>query len=102
MTPQEFADVHSLSLAEAEMVLARRNPPPIPSPLDRAAKAAQVLAAAQKRTGVQPVSVEGDELTQVYDPDADVGLGRFYKKTRELQAEFNDSCRKADDWEEPP
>jgi len=69
-----------LSQAEAELILAKRNQPPPPPKPSRISKAAEVMAKAQKRVGVDPVVVDGDSLEKVYDPDADVGLQAFYKK----------------------
>jgi hypothetical protein len=115
VTPAEFAEAHALTLEEAELVLAKRNQPPPPTkPLagslgqdlvevgqtvDRLMRARLKLAAAQKRVGVQPVVVEGSELTQVYDPDADVGKARFYEKKVPVES---DPPKRFGDWEEPP
>lgn len=78
MTPREFADAHGLSMEEAQLILEKRNRP-TPDPNSRLALAKAVNAKALKKVGVQPVSAEGDELVQGYDPDADVGVREFYK-----------------------
>lgn len=117
MTPQEFADAHGLTLEEAEMVLARRvagvgattimvggdevmgRPVRGPAPSSRLAKAREALEKTQKRVGVQPVQADGEELVQVYDPDADVGKVKFYEKQGRVES---DPPKRFGDWEEPP
>ena len=98
MTPKEFADAHGLSLEEAHLILEKRNRP-APDPNSRLALAKAKLEAAQKKVGVQPVSAEGEELVQGYDPDADVGRETFYKTKGEVSA---DPPKRFGDWEEPP
>ena len=114
MTPQEFADAHGLSLEEAHLILEKRNrPAPDPNSslstdiddisrtMDRLSRARQSLAKAQKKVGVQPVSAEGEELVQGYDPDADVGVREFYKTKTQGGSDFTPP-RVEGDWEEPP
>ena len=98
MTPQEFADAHSLTLDEALLIIAKRTQP-TPDPNSRLALARAKLEATQKRVGVQPVSAEGDELVKGYDPDADVGKVRFYEKMGRVDS---DPPKRFGDWEEPP
>ena len=82
MTPEEFATEHGLSIEEATLILAVRQRGVKTDPADRLGKAKAALEAAQKRTGVHPV-VEGyDELVATYDPEAEVGLRRFYGKQK--------------------
>lgn len=97
MTPAEFADAHGLTLEEATLILEKRNRP-APDPSSRLAKAREALEKTQKRVGVQPVQAEGEELVQVYDPDADVGKVKFYEK----QGVESDPHKRFGDWEEPP
>ena len=92
MTPQEFADAHSLSLEEATLILSRRaKPATVGSP--RLGSARSILALAQKRTGVQPVAVEGESLERSHDPDAERGLKEFYvgKASISKKVEFGES-----------
>ena len=98
MTPQEFAATHGLSLEEAQLILEKRNRP-TPDPNSRLALAKAKLEAAQKKVGVQPVSAEGEELVQGYDPDADVGREKFYSNKGQVSA---DPPKRFGDWEEPP
>jgi arsenate reductase-like glutaredoxin family protein len=101
MTPGEFADAHGLTLDEAEVVLARRLK--LSRALEdgeaRADRARAALLAAQKKVGVHPVTVDGSNLTQGYDPDADVGKVEFYRK---VDGVTFDPPRRADEWEDPP
>lgn len=106
MTPQEFADAHGLTLEEAHLILEKRNRPAA-DPNSRLALAREALEKTQKRVGVQPVSAEGEELVQVYDPDADVGVKTFYEKQGPQEstwAQFGRGGQKPNpgDWEEPP
>jgi hypothetical protein len=79
VTPEQFADEHGLSLDEALLILEKRKRKNL-SPADRLSKARAALEAAQKKTGVHPV-VEGyDELVRANDPEADIGLERFYRR----------------------
>lgn len=111
-----------LTLEEAEMVLARRaagvgattimvggievmgrpvrgGDRQAPDPNSRLAKAREALEKTQKRVGVQPVQADGEELVQVYDPDADVGKVKFYEKQGRVES---DPPKRFGDWEEPP
>lgn len=78
MTTQEFAEAHGLTLEEAQLILARRQPPL--SLNSRLEKAREALERSQKKVGVHPVEVTGVELTHGYDPDADVGKREFYEE----------------------
>jgi predicted nucleotidyltransferase len=100
VTSQEFADAHGLTLEEAEVILARRQKLArvLEEGESRADRARAALLAAQKKVGVHPVSVDGSNLTQGYDPDADVGKVEFYRKKEGVPF---DPPRK-DDWEDPP
>lgn len=82
MTPGEFAEATGLTEEEAGLILERRR---IRS-VDQASggklqRAFSALVAAQKRTGVHPVVVTGGGVEKTHDPDADVGVQEFYKKT---------------------
>lgn len=79
MTPEQFAEEHGLSLEEAVLILEKRKRQ-TSQPTDRLGVARRALELAQKKTGVHPV-VEGfDELVRTNDPEADVGLQRFYAR----------------------
>lgn len=95
-----------LSQEEAEMVLAKRRQS-TSGYNSRLARARAKLEAAHKKTGVQPVSAEGDELVKGYDPDADVGVQRFYENkggSEPAWARFGRGGEKPDPdgWEDPP
>jgi hypothetical protein len=100
MTVGEFAEAHGLSLEEAEFVLSRRR---VLADTEKAGgrlgQAKGILAATQKRVGVHPVSVEGDEVRVIRDPDADVGVSEFYAEQEGVV--FDPPLRTTDDWEEP-
>ncbi len=87
MTPEEFATEHGLSIEEATLILSVRARWGKSDPVDRLGRAKAALQAAQKRVGVHPV-VEGyDELVSAHDPEAEVGLRRFYSKKSVSQDE---------------
>lgn len=96
MTDLDTLLAAGLSLEEATLILEKRNRP-APDPSSRLAKAREALEKTQKRVGVQPVQADGEELVQVYDPDADVGKVKFYEKQVE-----SDPPKRFGDWEEPP
>ncbi len=81
LTPAEFAALHGLSLEEAELILSRRRVTEAPAATNRLDAARATLLAAQKRVGVHPV-VAGEGIETVYDPDADVGVQRFFEKAK--------------------
>ncbi len=97
MTPTEFAEAHGLSLEEASYILSRRAAlaETGDAKLDRARS---ILALSQKKVGVHPVTLTSEGLETVYDPDADVGRGRFYEKKDSPAQE----AARVVDWEEPP
>lgn len=81
MTPEEFAAEHGLSVEEATLILSRRQAARAEAEAGgRVGLAKTILSQAQKKVGVHPVKVAGDSVEKRYDPDADVGLSRFYKK----------------------
>lgn len=98
MTPEEFAEAHGLSVEEATYILSRRKALAEPSSA-RVERARSILASVQKRVGVHPVVVQGEEAVSVHDPDAEEGLGRFYKR-KDIRMDDCEKSDPGDSWDE--
>ena len=92
MTPEEFAESTGLSLEEATYILARRavKAEPVNARVERARS---ILAATQKRVGVHPVVVEGEEVVSVHDPDADNSHFYLHKESNLKKSKFEEPDR---------
>jgi len=101
VNPQEFAEVHGLTVEEAQVILAIRSQSVATTePESRVSRARLALMSAQKRVGVHPVEVDGSDLKKGYDPDADVGKAEFYRK--QCGVTFDPPVRTSEGWEDPP
>ncbi len=77
---EEFAALHGLSLEEAELILSRRarSSATLPQSTERLKRALDALERAQKKVGVHPVVVQGEQAVKTFDEEAERNLDEFY------------------------